>query len=69
MLADQRTHAKLHDFLIQWLKVDQAPEIAKDAERFPGFDAAIVADLRTSLNLTLEDAVWASTTPTFVNCF
>ncbi len=59
MLADQRTHAKLHDFLIQWLKVDQAPEIAKDAERFPGFDAAIVADLRASLNLTLEDAVWA----------
>ena len=58
MLADAKAHTKLHEFLLQWLKLDQAPEIAKEAKRFPGFDAALVADLRTSLDLLLDDAVW-----------
>ena len=39
MLADLRTRSKLREFLLQWLKVDQPPEIAKDKERFPGFHA------------------------------
>jgi hypothetical protein len=58
MLADPRARAKLHEFLIQWCKVDQAPEIAKDAQRFPGFDAAVAADLRTSFDLFLDDVAW-----------
>jgi cytochrome c553 len=58
MLADPRAHAKLHDFFLRWLKVDQAPEIAKDPARFPGFGPEIVADVRTSLDLFLEDVVW-----------
>jgi mono/diheme cytochrome c family protein len=58
MLDDPRTHAKLHDFFHQWLRIDPAPDIAKDAERYPGFDPAVAADLRTSLDLFLEDVAW-----------
>ena len=58
MVPDLRTRAKLREFFLQWLKVDQVPDIAKDNERFPGFDAAMASDLRTSLDLFLEDVVW-----------
>ncbi len=58
MLADPRAHAKLHEFFLQWLKIDPAPDLAKDPARFPGFDPTIIADLRTSLDLFLEDTVW-----------
>jgi hypothetical protein len=59
MLSDVRTHAKVREFLLQWLKVDQVPDIAKDPKEFPEFDAAVASDLRTSLDLLLEDAVWS----------
>ncbi len=58
MLADPRAHAKLRSFLLTWLKVDQAPELTKDTKRYPGFDAKLVSDLRSSLELSLDDAVW-----------
>jgi mono/diheme cytochrome c family protein len=58
LLADERAHAKLREFFHLWLKLDPAPDVAKDAARFPGFDPAVVADLRTSLDLFLDDAVW-----------
>jgi hypothetical protein len=58
MLADPRARAKVHALFLQWLKIDPAPELAKDPARFPGFDAAVIADLRTSLDLFLQDAVW-----------
>ena len=55
---DERAHAKLREFFHLWLKLDPAPDVAKDADRFPGFDPAVVADLRTSLDLSLDDAAW-----------
>ncbi len=58
MLPDRRTHAKLREFFHLWLRLDPAPDVAKDAQRFPGFDPAVIADLRTSLDLSLEDAAW-----------
>ena len=58
MVDDLRTRAKLREFFLQWLKVDQVPDLAKDPKQFPGFDAAVVSDLRTSLDLFLEDVVW-----------
>jgi hypothetical protein len=58
MLADPRTRGKLREFFVQWLKVDQLPDVSKDPQRFPGFDAALVSDLRTSLDLFLDDALW-----------
>ena len=58
MVTDPRARAKVRDFLHQWLRVEQVPDIAKDSDRFPGFDTAIAADLRTSLDLFLDDVVW-----------
>jgi len=58
MGVDLRTHAKVREFLLQWLKVDAAPDVSKDPEKYPGFDAAVVSDLRTSLELFLDDVVW-----------
>lgn len=55
MLADPRAKAKLREFLLTWLKADEAKELAKDAKRFPGFDEALASDLRTSLELFLDD--------------
>lgn len=59
MLPDLRTRAKLGEFFRQWLKVDHVPDVAKDSAQFPEFDAALAADLRTSLELFLEDVVWS----------
>ena len=58
MLDDVRAHAKVREFFLQWLRVEQAPDLAKDAAAFPGFDPELVADLRASLELTLDDLVW-----------
>ncbi len=59
LLGDVRTRAKLAGFFQQWLKLDQMDELAKDHEVFPQFDAAVAADLRTSLDLFLDDVVWS----------
>ncbi len=60
MLADPRAHVKVREFFFQWLKLERTADLAKDPARFPGFDPAIVADLRTALELFLEDVVWSN---------
>jgi cytochrome c553 len=59
MLADRRARTKLRGFLLRWLQADQVHEIAKDPKLYPGFDANVVADLQTSLELLLDDIVWS----------
>lgn len=59
MLNDPRARTKLLGFFRHWLTIDHAPEIAKDPKRFPGFDAPLVADLRTSLEMFLEETIWS----------
>ena len=61
MLPDPRTKAKLRAFFHRWLRVEQAADLQKDAAKYPGFDASLVADLRTSLDLFLDDVVWGET--------
>ena len=61
MLADPRAKAKLRHFLLTWLKVDGEPDIAKDPRKYPGFDTAIVSDLRSSLELSIEDVLDSDT--------
>jgi hypothetical protein len=51
---------ELVDFLFGWLRVDLGPEITKDATEFSVFSPDIAADLRTSLELFLDDVVWRS---------
>jgi cytochrome c553 len=68
MVSDVRTRAKLHDFFMQWLKVDPVPDLAKDSAQFPGFDRSAASDLRTSLELFLDDVLW-SDAPDFRQLF
>jgi hypothetical protein len=58
MLKDPRARAKLDDFFHAWLHMSEAEDIAKDSTLFPGFDAAVMSDLRTSLQLFVEEVVW-----------
>jgi hypothetical protein len=58
MVTDLRTRAKLREFLHQWLKVEHVPDLAKDPSKYPGFDQAVASDLRTSLDLFLDDLIW-----------
>ena len=59
MAQDPRAWAKLRDFLLRWLKVDEVPEITKNPATYPGFDAAVASDLRTSLELFLQKTAWS----------
>jgi cytochrome c553 len=58
MVNDRRTRAKVRDFLFMWLRIDHGPELVKDKTRFSEFSPEIAADMRTSLELFLEDVVW-----------
>ncbi len=57
MLTDPRAEAKIRGFLLHWLRLDQDRDLGKNDKLFPGFDAAVVADLRTSLELFLDEVV------------
>ncbi len=57
MAGDLRARSKLREFLLQWLRVDQGAEIAKDPKAFPGFDEAVISDLRDSLELFLDEVI------------
>lgn len=57
MTVDARCTAKLREFLLGWLKIDQVQDLRKDTASFPLFNAAVAADLRMSLELSLEDVL------------
>ena len=60
MLADPRARAKMRVFLHQWLQVNRSEDFSKDAQLFPGFTPDLVSDLRTSLNVFIDDVVWSA---------
>ena len=57
MILDPRCSSKLRGFFLQWLKIDQAPEIIKDSKKYPEFGESVVSNLRTSLDLFLDDVI------------
>lgn len=59
MLADARARGKMQYFLHRWLQMNHIEDLTKDPSVFPGFTPEIIADLRTSLNLFLDDVVWS----------
>ena len=61
MLNDPRCHAKMRDFFFYWLKVERAGELSKDKSAYPGFNPAAGSDLRTSLELFIDDIMWSET--------
>src|SRR5437879_4715199 len=59
MLGDPRARAKVQYFLRHWLQMDRVENLSKDDKLYPDFTPAIVADLRTSLNIFLETTMWS----------
>jgi len=59
MMGDARTRAKLRDFFHHWLRMEEADDVSKDAKAFPGFDEALVADLRASMEAFVDRVVWS----------
>jgi hypothetical protein len=58
MLEDARARSKLMYALRHWLQMNRFDDLAKDPTLYPGFTPEIVADLRTSMNLFLENTLW-----------
>ena len=59
MLHSPRTRAKLREFFEKWLKLDHLTDVAKDNASYPGFTPEIISDLRTSLDLWIDEIVWS----------
>ncbi len=55
MQTDLRARDKLRGFMLQWLRIDQPIDMAKDEKLFPEFKPETISDLRTSLELSLQD--------------
>jgi hypothetical protein len=59
MLGDPRARAKLRGFFHHWLQMRYVEDVGKDPALYPDFTTEIVDDLRTSLNLFLDEVVWS----------
>lgn len=58
MLSDPRAKTKMQGVFSHWLELEER-DLAKDATLYPDFNAAIIADLRRSLELFVEQVVWS----------
>lgn len=59
MLNDYRAQAKVRGLLYEWLHLTEAAEIQKKQELFPDYSEQIAAELRDSLDRTLDAVVWS----------
>ncbi len=59
MVQHPRARAKMQGFFQQWLQLDHFHELSKSSRSFPEFDKNLAADLRTSLELFIDDVVWS----------
>jgi hypothetical protein len=59
MVDDLRTQAKVREFFHHWLAVEHFADVSKDGEMYPEFNEQVLSDLRTSLDLFLDDVVWS----------
>lgn len=57
MIDDDRCRAKIREFLYHWLELESTHDLTKNAELYPGFDRALVEDLRMSLDHFLDTVV------------
>lgn len=58
MLADPRARTKMRGFFRHWLELE-GRDLSKDQQLYPDFDEAVIADLRRSLELFVEQVVWS----------
>ncbi|MFN3729299.1 MAG: DUF1592 domain-containing protein [Fimbriimonadaceae bacterium] len=61
MVARPRARAKLREFLVSWLKLDDTPDLVKSTEKFPGFTEELSTDLRNSFEIFLEQVMDSET--------
>jgi hypothetical protein len=59
MMPDPRTQAKMREFYYQWLQLDRLHEVSKDAKHVAEFTDEVASDLRTSLELFLDEVTWS----------
>lgn len=59
LLSDARARAKLREFFHHWLQMRYVEDVQKDPALYPDFTPEIIDDLRTSLNLFLDEVVWS----------
>lgn len=59
MLDDPRTRTKLREFMLHWMKLDNDIELSKDAKVVPEFSPEVISDLRTSLELFVDEVLWS----------
>ncbi|MGZ8940316.1 MAG: DUF1592 domain-containing protein, partial [Limisphaerales bacterium] len=59
MLKDDRTKNKLTGFFHHWLEMEEAEDLSKDPAAYPDFTDYIIGDLRTSLELFIDEVVWS----------
>jgi len=59
MQWDGRARHKVTGFFEHWLELSRTEEVAKDDELYPQFSDEMMADLRTSLEMFLDDIVWS----------
>ncbi|MFY8057995.1 MAG: DUF1592 domain-containing protein, partial [Planctomycetaceae bacterium] len=57
LVNDPRAKSRLLEFLRSWLNLERLQDLDKNDEHYPGFTPALAADLRTSLELALEEIV------------
>lgn len=59
MVSDLKCRAKVREFFRNWLRMDHLTDLAKDRELFPEFNDEVVTDLRSSLEMFVDDVVWS----------
>ena len=57
MLDDPRTLGKLREFVRDWLQLDKVAALTKNAAMYPEFDDRLSSDLRTSLELFIDEVL------------
>jgi hypothetical protein len=58
MLADQRAHESLDEFVSQWLRFDRLVTASKDRRKFPYFTRETVNAMTTEARTFVSDLVW-----------
>ena len=59
LLADPRARAKVREFFQHWLQLRYLEDLGKDTKLFPDFTPDIIDDLRASLGVFVDTAVWS----------
>jgi len=59
MVMDYRTQFKTRQLMSEWLDLRSISDESKDDTLYPGFDEALVSDLRVSFHDFLDEVIWS----------